>query len=249
MKPFIAALQFMTICPFLGRVACDERQIGRGAAWFPVIGLLAGGMVALLDQCLLAAFGPLVASVLSVVALIAVSGGLHADGLADTADGFLSSRPRERILEIMRDSRIGAMGVLAVVAVFALKCAALASLPVELRWRVLLLMPLLGRCSLAWQLAVLPYARTDGGLCSVFVTHRSKLDPVLSALIAGLAGWILFGWGGLASVASGALVLVVFLGWCRVKIGGFTGDTLGAACEILELVPVLTIITWGRLCS
>lgn len=247
MKSFVAALQFMTICPFAGRVACDERQIGRGTAWFPVIGLLAGGAVVLMDQPLLTTFGPFVASVLAVVALIAISGGLHADGLADTADGFLSSRPRERILEIMRDSRIGAMGVLAVVAVFALKCAALASVPHELRWRVLIFMPLLGRCSLAWQIASLCYARSDGGLCSVFVEHRSKLDPVVSALAAIIAGWLLFGWAGLAGVASCGLVLAVFLAWCRAKIGGFTGDTLGAACEILEVVPALSIIAWGRL--
>ncbi len=241
MKSLVAALQFLTICPLVVRIPCDERQIGRSAVWFPLIGLLVGGLLALLDHAALILFGPLIASVLSIIGLVAVSGGLHADGLADTADGFLSARTKDRILEIMRDSRIGAMGVLAIIATFALKCVALASVPPDHRWQILLLMGLAGRCSMTMQLTLLPYARSAGGLCSLFLAHRRPADAWLAclALLVG-CGWILGSPqdGLLLACACGATLLAFCL-WCLKKIGGLTGDTLGAGCEILELIPAL----------
>ncbi len=239
MKSLAAALQFLTICPFVGRLSCDDRQTGRSVAWFPVIGLMAGAGVAALDVVAMRVFGPLIASVIAVIALLAVSGGLHADGLADTGDGFLSARPKARILEIMRDSRIGAMGVLILVSVFALKCAALATVPACLRWQTLILMGLAGRCSIVLQLAMLPYARPSGGLCSVFVSHRQMIDPWFSAIICALVSWVICARAGLAASACSLLTLWLFTRWCHNKIGGFTGDTLGAGCEIIELVPAL----------
>ena len=238
MKRLIAALQFLTVCPFVSRVACDERDIGRSVPWFAVVGLLIGSAVALLDRGMSALFPPVLCSVISALALIAASGGLHADGLADTCDGFFSARPRERILEIMRDSRIGAMGVLGIVGVFALKVAALASAPFSLRWQVLLLMPFVGRCSMVIQLAILNYART-GGLCSVFVQNRRRSDVILTLVLLGVAGWLLGKEYGICVAAVSVVAIVVFSFWCRGKIGGFTGDTLGAGCELVEVIPAL----------
>jgi adenosylcobinamide-GDP ribazoletransferase len=245
MRSFFSALQFLTICPFVGRVTCDERHLGRSALWFPLIGLLAGGMAAGVDQLAVPLFGPALSGVFAVVALLAVSGGLHADGLADTGDGFFSSRPPEQILEIMRDSRIGTMGLLAVMIVFTLKCAALVSLPAASRWQVLLLMGLAGRCGLVLQLSALPYARKDGGLCSVFVKHRRKTDPWIALVTLVAGGWFIGEIMGLSAAVISVCVLLVFLVWCHRKIGGFTGDTLGGGCEILELVPALVaVIFW-----
>ncbi|XHR30773.1 MAG: adenosylcobinamide-GDP ribazoletransferase [Chthoniobacteraceae bacterium] len=236
MKPLIAALQFLTICPGVARIACDEREIGRSTPWFPVVGLLIGLLVAYLDRGLGLIFPPLLSSAIAVVALAAASGGLHADGLADTADGFLSSRPRERMLEIMRDSRTGAMGVLAIVCVLILKVAALASVPAGMRFATLLLMPLAGRCSMVFQMQWLPYARS-GGLCSVFVQNRRRSDAVLALAFLVAGGWLI---GGAFGLCTAGIVLVgtgLFSLWSRGKIGGFTGDTLGAGCELTELLP------------
>jgi len=243
MKRFIAALQFLTVCPFVSRVACDERDIGRSTTWFPVIGLLIGAVVMLLDRGLSALFPPLVSSVIAVIALTAASGGLHADGLADTADGFLSSRPRECMLEIMRDSHTGAMGVLGIVCVFALKIAAIASVPPALRWQALLLMPFAGRCSMVIQLAALPYARS-GGLCSVFVQNFRRTDVLFTLLVFAAVGWLVAGFFGLCAAGLSVAAILIFSLWCKGKIGGFTGDTLGAGCEITELIPALLATAW-----
>ncbi len=243
MKRLIAALQFLTICPFVSRVACDEREIGRSTPWFPLVGLLIGAAVVLLDRGMSALFPPLLSSVTAVVALIAASGGLHMDGLADTADGFLSSRPRERVLEIMRDSRTGAMGVLGIVCVFSLKVAALVATPNSLRWQTLLLMPLAGRCSMVLQMALLPYARS-GGLCSLFVQNARRSDVIVTLMVLAAVGWLVGGFFGLCVAVVSLATVALFSLACRSKIGGFTGDTLGAGCEWVEVVPALVAAAW-----
>ncbi|MCX6966837.1 MAG: adenosylcobinamide-GDP ribazoletransferase [Verrucomicrobia bacterium] len=243
MKRLIAALQFLTVCPFVSHIQCDERDIGRSTPWFPLVGLLIGGAVALLDRGMSGLFPPLLSSALAVVALLAASGGLHMDGLADTADGFLSSRPRERVLEIMRDSHTGAMGVIGIVCVFSLKVAALASTPPALRAPTLLLMPFAGRCSMVMQLALLPYARS-GGLCSLFVQNGRRSDVVFTSLLFAAVSWLVGGLFGLTAAGISVAGIAIFSLWCRNKIGGFTGDTLGAGCEWVELIPALVAAAW-----
>jgi adenosylcobinamide-GDP ribazoletransferase len=214
MKAFMAAIQFLTLFPV--SCNCARRDLGRSTFFFPLVGLLLGGVMVLVNRALSAVFPPAPVIVLIVIAMLAVSGGLHMDGLADTADGFFSARPRERILEIMKDSRTGAMGVMAIVSVFCLKIAALLSVPTGLRGSTLLLMPLAGRCALVIAMAALPYARSGDGL----------------------------GRAGLGAAGCVVALTLVFSFWCRGKIGGFTGDTLGAACELAELVPPL-VAAWG----
>lgn len=165
------------------------------------------------------------------------------DGLADTADGFFSSRRRERMLEIMKDSRSGPMGVMAVVSVIVLKCAALASTPTAFRWSVLFLTPLAGRCALVLQMSMLSYARTEGGLASVFSPKRWMIPMAVSVLAA--VSFLAAGLAGLTAAAASVAVTFLFSLWCRRKIGGFTGDTLGAACELAELTPALVAASWS----
>ena len=250
MKAMLAALQFLTILPLPRNLDLGERAIGQGIWFFPVVGLLAGAAVAALDYGASQVLPPLPAGALVVIALLIVSGGLHVDGLADTADGFFSSRPKERILEIMRDSRSGPMALAAVFCVLSLKLSAVASLPAQpplQRAGVIVLMALAGRCALVFQLNLLPYARTDGGLCTVFAKAKSRLQALWAFAFLAAASWWLPGLGGLeglAVVAGTLLVAGLFALHCRRKIGGFTGDTLGAACELTELVPVLVAAGW-----
>ena len=242
MKAFMAAIQFLTLFPV--SCNCARRDLGRSTFFFPLVGLLLGGVMVLVNRALSAVFPPAPVIVLIVIAMLAVSGGLHMDGLADTADGFFSARPRERILEIMKDSRTGAMGVMAIVSVFCLKIAALLSVPAGLRGPTLLLMPLAGRCALVIAMAALPYARSGDGLGRVFAENKSRLDVFCALAILAIAGYWAMGRAGLAAAGSVVALTLAFSFWCRGKIGGFTGDTLGAACELAELVPPL-VAAWG----
>jgi len=246
-KAMLAALQFLTILPLPRNLDLGERALGQGIWFFPVVGLLAGAAVAALDYGVSRVLPPLPAGALTVIALLIVSGGLHLDGLADTADGFLSSRPRERILEIMHDSRSGPMAVAAVVCVLSLKLSAVAALPAQpplQRAGVIVLMALAGRCALLFQLNFLPYARKDGGLCTVFAKAKSKLQVLWALAFLAAAGWFLLELEGVAVVAGTLLLAGLFALYCYRKIGGFTGDTLGAACELTELIPPLVAAGW-----
>ncbi len=160
MKPFFAALQFLTIIPLPKRLAGETEDLEKSVPFFPLVGLFIGLLAAGFDQLAGSHLPPFAASVLVVILLVGISGGLHMDGLADTADGFLSARPREKMLEIMRDSRTGVMGTIAVVFVILLKIAVLNPIPLDLRWKAILLMPLAGRIAMVLMMTFLPYVRT-----------------------------------------------------------------------------------------
>ncbi len=242
MRPFFAAMRFLTVLPMPESWSGGEKDLAQSVPYFPVVGVLIGVLVAALDYAFGRVFPLVVTSILTAIALTAVSGGLHLDGLADTADGFLSSRPRERMLEIMRDSRTGPMGVVAVVFVVVLKIAALASIDGPIRPGVVFLMPIAGRSALVTMMAVLLYARKEGGLCSIFRVRRHH--ALWAFVLLAAAGVLAAGWIGLfAGVMSFAMALVL-CGYAYRKIGGQTGDTLGATCELIELVPALVASAW-----
>lgn len=244
MKRLFSAVRFLTILPFPGGGCGTPRELVRATPLFPVVGAFIGGLAAALAIGLWSLFPTAVAAVLLVLFMLAVSGGFHMDGLADTADGFLSSRPKERILEIMKDSRIGTMGMIAILGVVLLKVAATASLPRSQVPNAAFLMPVAGRCALVLGVNLLPGARADGGLGTLFCENRSlpRMLWALAALIG--AAWFVSRWAGLIAAAVALVVILVLFGLCKRKIGGATGDTLGASCELAEtaLVVVLAAI-------
>ncbi|MDH3347269.1 MAG: adenosylcobinamide-GDP ribazoletransferase, partial [Desulfobulbaceae bacterium] len=177
---------------------------------------------------------PFPLAVILVGTLAAWSGALHLDGLADTADGFFSSRPRERILEIMRDSHIGAMGVIALVLVLLLKISCLTTVETDLTWRAVLLMPLTGRCAILVMMAVLPYARSEGGLGMLFYGPAAMLKALLWLVLLIVFSWLVMGLSGIFAIMTALLITFLFCFYCKKIIGGATGDTLGAVCELAE---------------
>ncbi len=246
MRRLLAAIAFLTVVPVPSRWVREE-DIAGSVPFFPFVGLLIGLVCAALMMPLLILLPHLRVPLAAVAALLlaGASGALHLDGLADSADGLCSHRERERMLEIMRDSRIGTMGVLAVVFVLLLKVLTLAALPTRVVGMplpgmvyALCLLPICGRCAVSVVVALLPYARPTG-LASAIYRHRSPLDAVTAALFSFLCGWLLLGAAGLvgASAALGATLL--FALFCHVRLGGATGDTLGATCELAETAALL----------
>jgi adenosylcobinamide-GDP ribazoletransferase len=249
--PLMAAVRFLTILPFRRGAEFDGMHFQSGLLYFPVIGLGIGalGLVAVvclgwfLPQSLTAFFG--------IVLLAAISGCLHLDGLADSADGLLSSRPRADKLTIMHDSRTGAMGVIALVSILLGKYAALSSAPAASLAVMLLLMPLAGRCAIVVSMALLPYARPEGGLGALFYspdTRKAATVAVAAWLVAVVILVPLAGFGlktMLTAVLIPAGTILLFSAWCRNSLGGATGDTLGAVCELSELMTAvgLSVIT------
>ncbi len=244
MKAFFAAVQFLTVLPLPKNWAGGTDALERSVPFFPVVGLLIGILAAAFDVAVSSFLHPLPASVLVVLLLVGVSGGLHMDGLADTADGFFSARSRERMLEIMRDSRTGVMGTIAVVFVILLKVSLLDPLPSDLRLGAVLLMPLAGRTALVAMMTFLPYVRPEGGLATLFREKRSGLHAFWAAGFLLAAGWLAGGGTGIAAGLSSVAAAALFMGYSYRKIGGYTGDTLGAVCEIAEVIPPLVFMLW-----
>lgn len=224
----------------------DEKDLGRSLPWFVFIGGLIGAVVALIDCGVSKVMPALPTSVATVFALVAVSKALHLDGLADTADGFFSSRPRERILEIMRDSHIGTMGVAAVVFVLLMKVAALASIDPAARVKAVFLMPVAGRFAPVLMFAAMKYARGESGLGTVFSKNSAGPALAVSLALFAAAGYGIAGMKGL--VIAGAVLVFsgLFAAWSGRKIGGYTGDTLGASVEMSELAAaVAALVIFG----
>ena len=246
MRRFLAALRFLTVIPVPGAWGSGEAELAGSVPFFPVVGLLLGALSALVAWGVSLVAPPLVSSAVIVVVLLAFSGGLHMDGLADAADGLLSARPRERVLEIMQDSHVGALGVVAIVCVLLVKFASLASLAPGNLWRAAFLMPVAGRCALVVHMALLRYVR-PGGLGAVFFRQRPVGAAVGAVMVLALGSWAVVGADGF--IVAGACVAVTLgLAACfRHRLGGATGDTLGATCEIVEIVPAfaLALSPWG----
>ncbi|MEN8143099.1 MAG: adenosylcobinamide-GDP ribazoletransferase [Thermodesulfobacteriota bacterium] len=234
MRGFFAAIRFLTIIPVPGKIGTGKDDLAGSLAFFPLVGLLIGALTGGVFY-LAGPYLPLpLLVVLVVFMLMGFSGGLHLDGVADCADGFFSSRPREKMLEIMRDSRIGTMGVAGIFLIFSLKGAALMSLPLAELWPLLVLMPIAGRCSMPIMMAVLPYARKEGGLASVFYERDAVLEAIWAVGLFLVFSWLLVGIIGFLLAPVIIVVILAFCFYCKRRIGGATGDTLGAVCEISE---------------
>ncbi len=230
----VAAFRFLTVLPLPTTLGTDPEDLPRSLYFYPAVGLCLAVAAAAAAFVLWNVVPEPVAAVLLTFLLLAFSGALHLDGLADTADGFFSGRDRVRTLEIMRDSRVGVMGVVALVMFLLLKVTALMSLDRNHAVRAVFFMPLAGRCGLLVMMALLPYARPAGGLATIFFA-AGRAGPALSglAILFGTA-WILAGPVGLAASLLAMVIVTLFSLYCRRKIGGATGDTLGAACEAAE---------------
>ena len=247
LRPLLAAIQFLTVIPFPKSFTGGEKELEKCMPFFPVVGLLIGMIIAAFDYVIGLILPPLPASVMTAIVMTAISGGLHMDGLADTADGFFSARPRERVLEIMRDSRTGVMGVLAVAFVIVLKVSLLISIFPPFRPGIIALMPLAGRCSFVVMMTALPYVRREGGLATAFGAKKSWLNVLWASAFLLAAGWLVGRWMGITAGFSALLVAALFSVYCFRKIGGYTGDTLGAGCELTEIIPAIAAVVLMRI--
>ncbi len=242
-QPFFSAVRFLTILPVPERWCGDLDSFRKSVDWYPLVGLLIGLLAGIFDLSLCWLLPVPVASAMLLAAMIAVTGALHMDGLADTADAFFSSRGRERMLEIMKDSCAGPMGVTALVLLLLGKWTLLVALPGSFRFAVIALMPVCGRCAIAVLSGQLPYARPEGGTAAFTQEGDARLRGVFAWTVVGLLSLVLLGWWpGLATIVTSVFLIRVLKGYYMRKIGGYTGDTLGAASELAELIPALVII-------
>jgi adenosylcobinamide-GDP ribazoletransferase len=241
MKPLFAALQFLSILPIPSAWTGQGQLLSRSVKFFPIVGLILGAMAAGCAWLLSCVFPPIVVATMTVTVLAVITRGLHLDGLADTADGFGSVSDRQRTLDIMKDSYTGAMGVIAIVCISLLKVVSLSVLEAEALWQSVLLMVLISRSMMTLPISLLPYARKEGGLGKLFCRTRSPFNAVRAVLVALAVGWLIAGFAGIAAAMASVVVTMAFGHYCQWKIGGVTGDTIGATSEMIETVTALIL--------
>ncbi|CAG36680.1 adenosylcobinamide-GDP ribazoletransferase [Desulfotalea psychrophila] len=236
---FCVALRFLTILPVRWWAGDDAKYFNKTPPFFPLVGLVIG-LLAVIVVCLSSILLPQpVVAALLLVFFAGISGFLHLDGLADSCDGLLSARPAERSLEIMKDSNTGAMGLVGVVLLMIVKYASLASIsPLHLAFAALLI-PVAGRCAMLMAMATQRYCRPEGGLGALFYSPNSlRLGILATAFLFCLLSLISlkFALISLLVICAG---VYLFGRFCKSRIGGATGDTLGAITEISEMLMAL----------
>lgn len=234
------AVRFLTVIPVPWQAERDGELFQESIYYFTLVGLLIGGggfLVATLLSSLLPA-GP--AAFFCIVYLAAISGFLHLDGLADSGDGLLSARASDVSLAIMKDSRTGAMGAIVLVLLLLGKYSALSSLSPAMLSAAVFCMPLAGRCAILLTMAVNAYARPEGGLGGLFYSSRARKAAALGFFLLLICCSLVVGWlTALFVILAMVIVVTGFSFFCRKRIGGVTGDTLGAMCELTELAVAM----------
>jgi adenosylcobinamide-GDP ribazoletransferase len=235
-RSFISALQFLTILPFRQSGAFNARET---LPFFPLVGLFLGALLMMVDSVAMALWTPAVASIVDLIALVILTGALHVDGLADTADGLYGRRTPEQALHIMKDSRIGAIGMVAVVCCLAVKWGGLYGLDHH-RGLSLALVPAYARAAVLFGMRFLPYGRPEGGTGQAFFDRSLGIKdfwgcaPLLClSFFLGLTMLTI-------NLCFAAIVTLLIVGYRR-RIGCITGDMLGAMIEITEACLFLII--------
>ncbi len=233
------AFLLLTTLPIPLPSAWKPGDSGRAAGWFSPVGLVIGLLVAGIHRLTGLFLPPLVGGALTLIAWVALTGGLHLDGLADCADGLLYPGTPEKRLEIMKDPRLGAFGGIGLALALLLKFSALASLSPAALPGLLLATSLARWCILP--AGLLPLAR-PGGMGADFAAGLRKSSLFWGGLIPlGLA--FLTGWRGGLAAAFGVLTALGVLSLAKKRLGGITGDVLGLVVESVEIV-VLLIYLW-----
>lgn len=259
---FVAAVQFLTRIPFPLEVPFEKRTLHRSLIFFPIVGVILGLLLSGFAALLSFIAPPILSAVLVLGMWIMLTGGLHLDGLMDTADGVLSGRKREQMLDIMKDSRVGAFGVVAAMLLMLLKFAGLyylfqqhAEQGVSLSWLMLAIAAATtwSRWWMVISISSWKPARAEG-MAQLFNGVKHQYISVMTAIslfiylmalmiyVITTDGNLYYVWLSLLLPICTAIVGWLIAKWLKRKLGGLTGDTYGAMNEIVEALNIVLVV-------
>ena len=251
LKRFVIMVQFLTAIPIRRDLNATEQDYGKGLMFAPLVGLLMGGLMAvplLLLYRLLELQSSAVLSAVTVVFYILLSGGLHLDGLGDTADGLFSNRSKERMMEIMRDSRVGTNAVLVLICVVMLNYSfftyCFSELPFHQAMRLVVIFPVCGRIGSLISAGLSTYARSGPGLGKSFIDCCGAREVFIGAVLYAGCFFLIWGLHGLVFAVFPVLTSIGLTKWLAGKLdGAMTGDMLGAVCELNQAISLILAVT------
>ena len=228
--------------PFLDDL--KPKEMGQSSMFFPIVGGIVG--VFLIGVNLSAHQlwdNPLLVAICTLIAWIAITGGFHLDGLMDTCDGLFSGKPRAEMLRIMKDSHVGAFGVIGLACVLLLKLGGLQAMASHETWQSLLVAPICGRWSMTYATVLFRYAREEGGLGGVFAEFSDWKCLLIASLFTGCVTVVVFREHAIFLIPA-VTAFVVLIAWRLGRLlGGLTGDTYGALCELTEAFCLIVLAT------
>lgn len=266
MNNFLWALKFLTILPIDRGDSIKIDKSGSVVCWFPIVGFCIGLFLAAVYFPVSFFFPPLVADVLVIIVYIVITGALHLDGFADTCDGIWGGWNKEKRLEIMRDSRIGGFGAVGLICLLGLKYACFHSMgefsqinpasfgtgakdtfcfisPVLINKCVaLLVMPVMGRWAQVCAAGLSEYARKEPGTGSFILEMTTIKHVIYASVFPVYLLWYFYNLGGFVIGATIIIFTLIWIWYIKKKIGGMTGDTLGATNEAAELLFLLSLL-------
>ena len=235
MRSLRLAIGFLTVLPL---APAGEARMAPARAWFPLVGLGLGGILAGMDFAAREALPPLVVGAVLVAALLVLTRAIHTEGFLDCCDGLFGGYDAEARLRILRDTHVGAFAVIGGAALLLLKWSALAGIPDDIRSGLLVVFPCLSRFGMVATMALFPYAR-EQGLGTSFQDGRSRWQVGFALATAAVAAALFLGGGGAILLG---IVVGVALGlgrWMTGLLGGMTGDTYGAVNEVGEVAVLV----------
>jgi adenosylcobinamide-GDP ribazoletransferase len=238
MRTLLIAFGLMTTIPFKLPDDWSVGDSGRASVWYPLVGLIIGAVTWLVWKGAMLLFPSFVAGIIALVAWVALTGGLHLDGLADCCDGLLASSSVERRLEIMKDPHLGAFGVTGLILALLLKSATIAALTPATGFGILLAGSLARWCILP--AGLFPLAR-PGGMGADFASGFRRSFVYIGAILPfGLA--MILGTRGIISLLAGLAAAALVLWLAKSRIGGVTGDVFGMVVEVVETAVLLAFL-------
>jgi adenosylcobinamide-GDP ribazoletransferase len=242
------AFQFLTIIPWPCSEVRQPEDLGASMVWYPIVGAALGGLLMGVHLVGSGIFPDVVLRPMLVVLLVILSGGLHLDGFADVCDGFYAGRTKADALRIMKDPHLGTMAVVGIVNVLIMKVVLLSYLPAAVLNSALLIFPAIGRGGMVWGMWMAPYARPEGGTGEMFFRTLAGRHVWTATLLLSVWGLLCTGWPAVIVILCSVGATKVFVEYCNRRIGGMTGDTLGALNELLELLTLMLyypLSRWG----
>lgn len=247
LNDFLLMIQFFTRIPVNLELKCEKSNFKRAAFFLPIVGILIGG-IQFLVSIIFKSYIPIRINVVIVLSLgIIITGALHLDGFADVFDGFFSLKDKLKIIEVMKDSRVGTFGAAAIILNLFLKLEGLSYLFKYDFYFPLILIPMLGKNSILFLCLSNKTAKKNGS-GNIFIGNMSKILVILSTAISIIICTYFIGIiKALSLIAIILIAMYFYYLLCVKKIDGFTGDTLGAANEITELVVIIALCAMVKL--
>ncbi|MGB9779785.1 adenosylcobinamide-GDP ribazoletransferase [Caldanaerobacter sp.] len=239
-KTLILSIQFMTGIPIPINIDVKEDKIYKIASYFPLVGLLIGSILYIVYLLLKNFFSREIVMTFLVVLSYILTRGIHIDGLADTFDGLFSNKEREKILEIMKDSRLGTNGVLALVFMVILKILFLTHIDQGTLFTAIVLSPVIARLAVVFSTVVSKSARGGKGLGGLLLEKVSLREFFIALVIAALTGYFMTSFKDFIVLCGISMIFTYLVTvYISKKINGMTGDTLGAVIELNELLALM----------